>query len=450
MVVSARLRDTAGTLGAERRKQVARSTRSSTLETRTARLRLPIAKKPAFVKIASGISLGYRRNRTAGAWVVRGANGKGGNWTKRIGMADDFDDADDNLILDFWQAQQRARTLGHEQRGSASEKPVTVREAIDRYEADLKTRQGDTGNVTRLRGHLPERLLDKTVALLNSRELRVWRDGLTKTPRQRKPTADATAARQKAKPEPLAPASVNRSCSIFKAALNLAAAHDERISNGRAWETGLATIPDAEESRNVILAEPVVRQIIGHARAKSAAFGLLVEVAAVTGARLSQLARIEVQDLQDDKAAPRLMVPTSRKGRGVKKVLRRPVPIPAGLATKLRAVAIGRPSIAPLLTKQGGEPWRKSDHSRPFARAAKAAGLDPEVVTLYALRHSNIVRQLLANVPVRVVAANHDTSVAMIERTYSQHIADHADALARGAMLDIPEPTEATVVPMRA
>jgi hypothetical protein len=72
------------------------------------------------------------------------------------------------------------------------------------------------------------------------------------------------------------------------------------------------------------------------------------------------------------------------------------------------------------------------------------------MVTMYALRHSNIVRQLLANVPVRVVAANHDTSVLMIERTYSHHIADHADALVRGAMLDIPEPTEATVVPIRA
>jgi hypothetical protein len=55
---------------------------------------------------------------------------------------------------------------------------------------------------------------------------------------------------------------------------------------------------------------------------------------------------------------------------------------------------------------------------------------------MYALRHSNIVRQLLAGVPVRVVAVNHDTSVAMLERTYSRHIGDHADALVRAALLD--------------
>ena len=56
---------------------------------------------------------------------------------------------------------------------------------------------------------------------------------------------------------------------------------------------------------------------------------------------------------------------------------------------------------------------------------------------MYALRHSSIVRQLLAGVPVRIVAAGHDTSVAMIERNYSRYITDHADALVRSAMLNL-------------
>ena len=37
-------------------------------------------------------------------------------------------------------------------------------------------------------------------------------------------------------------------------------------------------------------------------------------------------------------------------------------------------------------------------------------------MTAYALRHSSIIRALLAGVPVRVVAVNHDTSVTMLER----------------------------------
>jgi integrase len=411
------------------KQAMARSTRSSTLETRTARLKLPVAKKPVFVKIGPGIGLGYRRNVTAGTWVARAADGKGANWTRRIGSADDFDDANGDTILDFWQAQEKARTIGRIERGGASLKPVTVRQALDEYASDLETRGGDVANVKRVRRHLSPTLQDKVVALLTARELRRWRDDLAGL---------------------VAPASVNRTCGSFRAALNLAAGHDVRIANRRTWETGLAPLPDAQQSRNVILPEATVRQIIAEAGRIGPEFGILVEVAAVTGARVSQLAQIEVQDLQADREAPRLMMPTSRKGKGRKTVQRRPVPIPLGLATKLRVTSGDRPATAPLLLKPSGASWKKSDHSRLFTRAAKAAGQDPDHVTMYALRHSSIVRQILAGVPIRVVAVNHDTSIMMLERTYSRYIGDHSDALARAALLDTADTADPdNVVPLR-
>jgi len=67
------------------------------------------------------------------------------------------------------------------------------------------------------------------------------------------------------------------------------------------------------------------------------------------------------------------------------------------------------------------------------------------MVTLYSLRHSSIVRALLAGVPIRVVAAQHDTSVPMLERTYSQHILDHSDTVARRALLDTVQPAASNV-----
>ena len=71
-------------------------------------------------------------------------------------------------------------------------------------------------------------------------------------------------------------------------------------------------------------------------------------------------------------------------------------------------------------------------------------------MTPYALRHSSIVRMLLAGTPMRVVAAHHDTSVAMIEKNYSAHISEHADALTRRTLLDLGTPAHSTVVvPMR-
>jgi integrase len=396
---------------------MARSTRSTKLETRTQRLELPVVKKPVFVKIGPGLSLGYRRNQTAGTWVMRVANGRGGSWTRAIGNADDFDEADDNRFLTYWAAQDKARAIGGGDTNNAGAKPITVDKALAEYEADLRTRGGDVANVARVRMHLPAGLQAKAVALLGARELKEWRDGLVGV---------------------LAPASINRTTTVLKAALNLAAQGDERIVNHRAWGTGLAAIPDAEQSRNVILAETVVRDIVAAAYARSSTFGVLVEVLATTGARISQVTRLEVQDLHAGLASPRLMMPTSRKGRGVRMIKHRPVPIPLRLATKLQELTASRDKTAPLLIGPRGGAWKKSDHpDRLFARAIKELGRDPEVITLYALRHSSIVRQILAGVPIRIVAVGHDTSVSQIEATYSRHIGDHSDALVRGAMFDL-------------
>ncbi len=85
----------------------------------------------------------------------------------------------------------------------------------------------------------------------------------------------------------LAPATVNRTATCLKAALNAAADHDEGILTRKAWEIGLTSLPDAEESRNVILDERQILLLIEKAYLVSDQFGLLVETAAVTGARVS-------------------------------------------------------------------------------------------------------------------------------------------------------------------
>ena len=110
---------------------------------------------------------------------------------------------------------------------------------------------------------------------------------------------------------------------------------------------------------------------------------------------------------------------------------------PASLAAKLKS---DRPADAPLLLY-------RDHHRRPFARAVHRAGVDPGV-TIYALRHTSIVRQLLAAVPIRVVASGHDTSVVMIEKNYSKYIGDHADTIVRRAILDPSAPTGDNVVPL--
>ena len=130
------------------------------------------------------------------------------------------------------------------------------------------------------------------------------------------------------------------------------------------------------------------------------------------------------------------MIPASAKGKG-KASVRRPVPISADLAVRLRQASDSRPAAAPLLSKPSGQPWRKSDHARLFTRAAVRCDLDPNEVTIYALRHSSIVRQLRAGLPVRLVAAAHDTSSKVIETHYSGAVVDLLDDLMAGTVISL-------------
>src|SRR3954453_19399018 len=159
---------------------MARHVRASNLETRTSRLKLPVPKKPVFVKVGPGVALGYRRNVTAGTWVARVADGKGGNWTQRVANADDFEEANGSTVLNFWQAQDRAKTLARGGSDEGDGKPVSVAQALDSYEVDLQARGGDVRNVARIRVHLSTTLASKAVALLTFRDLRYWREGLIK------------------------------------------------------------------------------------------------------------------------------------------------------------------------------------------------------------------------------------------------------------------------------
>jgi integrase len=398
--------------------------RNAKMESATARLRLPVRKKPYWTKISLAVHLGYRRNESVGTWSVRSSDGHGHEWVKRIALADDLEPAAPPAVLTYWQALEAARSLARRQPGDPADeaRPATVAEALDAYAGDLKARGANDYNAEWARHHLSGTLLSKPVALLSATDLRKWRDSLTA--------------------KGLAPATVNRVRNAVRAALELAGKHDRRIANQGEWRTGLEGLPDAQEARNVVLDDRTVVRLIQVAYEQDRHLGLLVDVLAVTGTRPSQAARLRVEDLKLDPAKPTLMVPKSGKGgsrnRVARKAQRYPVPITPALAVQLGYHVGGRPADAPLMTRDGDHGWGHDPHlryRRPFAETVAAAGLDPATVTIYALRHSSIVRGLLANTPIRIVAANHDTSVRMIEAHYSKYIAAHSDEISRKALL---------------
>jgi len=401
---------------------MARKVRHSALESRSARLKLQVRRRPySGPSLARGVALLYRRNKTNGTWVLKASDGHGAYWTKAFALADDYEGSDGKNVLTFYQAQDAAKKLARGDDGSADTAPITVDGALTAYKTDLEARNANPYNAEHPRLHLTSGLLSKPVALLTAAELKKWRDGLLGS---------------------MAPATINRLTRCICAALELARQHDERIANRQAWEVGLAALPDAQQVRNVIISDDKVRAFVATAYAHEAKFGLLVDTLAVTGARPSQASRLRVEDLRHHPVRPTLLMPKSAKGggrnRSQKRHERYSVPITLQLAAALKEAARGRASDAPLLVQSDGTPWGDNPgqrYHRDVDKVVTAIGLDPAEVTVYCLRHSSIVRMLLKNIPIRLVASLHNTSVAMIERNYSRHITEHSDDHARMGLL---------------
>jgi integrase len=412
---------------------MARKVSFSALESRSARLRLKIRRRPySGPSLARGISLMYRRNKTNGTWVLKASDGHGAYWTRGFALADDHENADGKNVLTFYEAQDAAKKLARGEDGSADNAPITVAGALDDYKRDLEARNANPYNAEHPRLHLTSVLLSKPAALLTATELKKWRNSLLGT---------------------MAPSTINRTCRCLCAALTLAAQHDQRVKNRDAWEIGLAALPDAQEVRNVVLSDSKVLEFVAAAYALDDKFGLLSDTLAVTGARPSQAVRLRVEDLHDHPVRPKLMMPKSAKGggrnRSQKKTERYSVPITVQLAAKLRAAAKGLADDAPLLLQSDGSPWDKNpglNYHRQVDKVVTTIGLDPAEVTMYALRHSSIVRMLKKNIPIRLVASLHNTSVAMIEKHYSKYITEHSDDIARAALLSQPAPAVDNVV----
>jgi hypothetical protein len=263
---------------------------------KTPRLKGAARKKPYFETVAPSVSLGYRRNQGAGSWVVRAADGKGGNWTKAFAAADDLEVANDDTVMSYEQACDRARKLA---RGTSTtvntDPPLTVFEAIGEYKKDLILRKASKYNATQIRRHMNPQLGGKSVALTVSKDFSDWRDGLILAG--------------------LEISSADRHGRSLKAALNLQAMRDKRISNSAEWRTGLAKLKaDGENARCVILENDVVASIVRSAyqhRKYGDLIGVWCHLLSDTGARESQCRRLQVIDLQISATGARLMMPSS-------------------------------------------------------------------------------------------------------------------------------------------
>jgi len=149
---------------------------------------------------------------------------------KAIGHADDKQRADGAAVLNYEQAANKALALARGDANAAADKPVSISEAIDAYEEDLRGRGRRTYNAQWARLYLPEHLKAQTLANVTPQQLRNWRDGLNRRGE-------------------LEPASINRLAKCVRAAFALAEKLDKRVAaNRQAWHVGFEMLDGAVKS----------------------------------------------------------------------------------------------------------------------------------------------------------------------------------------------------------
>jgi integrase len=431
---------------------MARTIADIRIQDRTARGRLAVRNKPYWRVHTQGAHIGYRRGKLKGSWHSRYLSAERGAYvTMVLGEADDVGEADGDTLLDWKQALAKAiHWFELQEKGgtdTALNPDITVAEAVEVYiamrdarrasQAGREVRSDASHKLTR---HVlqDKQLARLPLAKLAEADLKAW---------QLRVSRNRT--------------SIQRVVNDLKAALNAAWGEHRRalpgdlpivLKHGLTVEAPAGAKAKARD--NQILGDDQVRRIVAASLALDEDFGRLVTLLAATGARFAQLRRMCVGDVQAEQG--RVMVPESFKGKKHATAYIR-VQVGADTLAVLAPAIEGRPPSAPLLERwrhiqvktakrlnatqvwERGErgPWTTpSEMSRLWHQACDDAGVPASTIP-YALRHSSIVRGLRFGLPIRLVAAIHDTSVAMIERHYSRWITEGLDEMAARAVVPL-------------
>lgn len=437
---------------------------ASKIDTPAKRNKLPIAKKPVWERLAPGVFLGYRKSQEARKWLVRYHDPDAPKGASNPYKMQVFANADDAHVgdeaLSFKHASVEALKLA-EAASVPSAKgalPLTVRRAVEEYIAVRNAREQKNKGRVGIRSDADTRLsrnvlsdvdlCDTKLKDTTQERLLKWLDNV--------PLKDATK---------------KRLAGDFKAALRLAGDRYTKFlpATWKAEISNALTVKNNDQNgRDIqVLADEEVKAALRVAKEVDEEGNwdgdlhrLMVALAA-TGARFSQVVRIDRKGAFKQRRADRktgveatdcvIMVPASRKGKGGKVE----PPTKRIVTASDFEILISGPNTAPggpLLQRWKNEEisptvWKRGDRAawyhaseitRPWRQIVERAGL-PKHTVPYAFRHSSIVRQLQAGLPVTLVAALHDTSPLMIQNHYGAFIVDASDDIIAASTVSVAE-----------
>lgn len=360
----------------------------------TVRARLEPRREPYWgAPVERGLFVGFRRLELGGNWVARWRDDEGRQRYHALGpVGDAFDYDDAKRAARAWKRAAEA--------GVVASEVETVAEACAEYVDDRRKHKGeDTAHDAELRfkrtvydhplGRVP-------LAKVTQKRIEAWRDALAEPDKDGRPG--------------LSRASLNRTLTALKAALNYAVAR-RYVSAERAIEWRLVKPYAVDNRRDLFLDLKQRRALL---EAATGGVRDLMEAVMLTGARAGELTGALRRQFD---ARTGSMTFTGKTGR-------RTVPLSPGAVELFKRLGRSKLPTAHLFTRDDGKPWGPSDWDELVRAAASRAKLPPGVC-LYALRHAFITEAISGGLSPLEVARLVGTSLTMIDRHYG-HLAQTA------------------------
>lgn len=427
---------------------MARTVRDTNLENGEKRRALPVSRKPRWRVLEAGLHVGYRRVKEGGgSWIARRFIGEGRYLEKRLGTADDLQDADGKVVLTFSQAQEAARKWWRNERrreeGLPPEEtgPYTVERAISDY-FDDRERSGSKG-VAKARSAASLRILPALgqieLAKLTSRQLREWHTGLAKAPKLARAGADP--AKRRSAPVNMGDreairgrrSTANRTLTILKAALNHAF-HENRIASDEAWRK-VKPFREADAAIVRFLSEDECPRL---ANACDSAFRALVRAALLTGCRYGELIKMTAGDF--NKESGTVTIRESKAGKP------RHVALNSEGQTHFAEMTAGKSRRDLIFRRDDGKAWAASHQQRPLEAASRRAKIEP-AATFHILRHTYASLLAMRGVPMGVIAAQlGHADTRMTEKHYAHLSPNFVAETIRAALPDLGGGSKSNVV----
>ena len=440
---------------------MARTVADANLGTRAARAKLAAGKKPYYRTIEAGRHVGYYKGARGGSWTARRFLGNGKYEEAKLGTADDTRDADGIEVLNFSQAQAKARDWFEQRTREAVEAveaaarlelgepdpaapPYTVSDAITDYLAEYRRKGGKSlaEMQTRIDAFISPSLGTVEVERLTTQRIKDWLEGVATSPaRLRSAKGSATVKHREIDPDDdeairKRRATANRTLTVLKAALNFAFAEGKAPSD-LAWRR-VKPYREADAPK-VRYLSPDERKCLLNTLAGE--FKTLVLGALLTGCRYGELAAMRCGDF--DSTSGTVHVAKSKSGKA------RHVVLSDDGRDLFASLTAGRARDALIFSRADGGAWGKSHQHRPLIDACDRAKIAP-AISFHILRHTYATALVQAGVPLGVIASNlGHADTRMTERHYAHMAPSYVAETIRAAMPRTNSVDKSTVTALR-